>query len=238
MQENRSRLWELDQRKDDIRGWPVRDATGAPRGNIAKLIVDTDTQYITEAVLDDGTHIRAHDLVIGDRVVTLQPTAASAATGTPTPAAAPARAVPAPQQATAARKTAADDGDVVLQLADEELEVGKRRVSSGGVHVATHIVEQPVTKEVALHMEQVMVDRTPVDRPLSSAEAERYFRDQTVEVTAHSEVPVVEKRAHVVEEIVLKKTGAEHIEHVRDTVRHTDVNVTKLPTGGLQGGRR
>lgn len=78
--ENDADEWELDLDTDDIRGWPVRDLLGNLLGRVRKLLVDVDTQYIVEVVLDSGTHIPARELVIGDRFLRLhvpaRPTAA------------------------------------------------------------------------------------------------------------------------------------------------------------------
>lgn len=69
MLENQSLEWELDQESDDVRGWPVRDRMGNSLGKVRTLLVDTDTHYVIEVVLDDGTHIPARELVIGDHLL-------------------------------------------------------------------------------------------------------------------------------------------------------------------------
>lgn len=64
--------WELDLDSDDIRDWPVRDPLGNVLGRVRRLLVDIDTQYVVEVVLDNGTHLPARELVIGDRFLRLQ----------------------------------------------------------------------------------------------------------------------------------------------------------------------
>ena len=80
---------------------------------------------------------------------------------------------------------------------------------------------------MTLREEHVTVDRRPVDRALTDADAAA-FREQDITVTETAEVPVVAKQAHVVEEVVVGKQATEHTETVRDTVRRTDVEVEEL----------
>jgi len=131
-----------------------------------------------------------------------------------------------------------DENELVIPIVDEELEVGKRVVEQGGVRVHSHMTERPVEKSVRLRDERVTVERRPVDRALSTAEAEARFRDGSFEMKAVSEVPIVGKRAHVVEEIFITKTVTERIEKVRDTLRHTDAQVSELPAKHQPGDRR
>jgi len=111
---------------------------------------------------------------------------------------------------------------------EEEARVGKRAVEGGGVEVTTHVEETPVNEQVTLREETVTVDRLPVDRPVTDADLAA-MRDQTLEVTEHSEEAVVDKQARVVEEVVINKDARERTENVQDTVRRTDVDVEELP---------
>lgn len=117
------------------------------------------------------------------------------------------------------------DGEETLEVTEEELDVGKREVERGGVRVRTYVSERPVEEEVRVRDETVHVDRRPVDRTVSDAEAEDAFRERTVEMTETDEEVVADKRARVIEEIVLSKDVEERTETVRDTVRRTDVEV-------------
>ena len=120
--------------------------------------------------------------------------------------------------------------DVIIPLVDEELEIGKRSVEAGGVRVQTRTVTKEFRRDVPLREEHVTIERRRVDEPLTTADADAQLHDRAVEVKATSERPVVTKRAHAVEEIVLKKERAERIEQVQDTVRHTDVEIMDLAT--------
>ena len=117
-------------------------------------------------------------------------------------------------------------GETVIPIVEEELAVGKRQVQGGGARIHTYITEKPVSEQVTLREEQVIVDRRPVDR--TATDADMAFKEQSFEVTETSEVPVVSKTARVVEEVVVGKTATERTETVSDTVRRTDVDVEEV----------
>lgn len=119
-------------------------------------------------------------------------------------------------------------GERVFPVIVEEVAVGKREVGSGGARVETHVEERPIEEKVELREERVDVERRPVDRALSKEEADRAFEEQSVEVRATSEEPVVEKRARVKEEVVLGKEAGTRTETIRETVRETEAEVHQL----------
>jgi stress response protein YsnF len=119
------------------------------------------------------------------------------------------------------------EGDV-LEVVQEEVQVGKRQVESG-VRASTHVTETPVERDVNLREERVHVERRPVDRPADA----NAFREQTIEATEYVEEVVVSKSARVIEEIVFNKDVSERTAVVSDTVRRTDVEVEDLRSGEL-----
>ncbi|QHT68527.1 YsnF/AvaK domain-containing protein [Rhodocytophaga rosea] len=119
------------------------------------------------------------------------------------------------------------DSETSLPIIEEQLNVGKRVVETGGVRLRSRIIEKPVEENLRLREEHVRVERHPVNRPASEADLAG-FREGTVEMTERSEVPVVNKEARVIEEISLNKDVEEREETVRDTVRRTDVEVENL----------
>ncbi len=121
----------------------------------------------------------------------------------------------------------AANGEQVLQVVEENLEVGKREVQGGGVRAYTHVTERPVEESVTLHEEHVTVERHAVNQP-AGANAFNTATN-TMEVTEMKEVPVIAKEARVVEEVVVGKTATDRVETVHDTVRRTDVEVEKIP---------
>ena len=125
-------------------------------------------------------------------------------------------------------------GSASLPVIEEELQVGKRVVETGGVRLRSRIVETPVEEHLRLREEHVHVERNPVNRDATSADFDT-FREGTIELTEHAEVPVVAKEARVVEEVRLEKDVEERQETIRDTVRSTDVEVENLGTTGTTG---
>lgn len=121
--------------------------------------------------------------------------------------------------------------DQTIKVIQENLEVGKREVQTGGVRVRSRIVERPVEESLRLREERVSVQRTPVNRPATEADLNA-FKEGQIELTEHAEVPVVSKTANVVEEISVGKEVNERVETVRDTVRNTEVDVENVGTTG------
>lgn len=118
-----------------------------------------------------------------------------------------------------------------IPIIEEELQVGKRVVETGGARLRSRIIERPVEETLRLRHERVRVERNTVNRPATEADLANFRTgEQTIEVREHAEVPVVSKEARVVEEISLGKEVEEHQETVRDTVRRTDVQVDDLTT--------
>ena len=114
----------------------------------------------------------------------------------------------------------------VIPVVEEQLVVGKRDVSRGGVRVRSYVTETPVHEQVRLRDERINVERRSVDQPLSAADTDA-FRERTIDMTATGEEAVVGKTARVVEEVVVSKTASERVEDVSDTVRRTDVEVDR-----------
>lgn len=115
--------------------------------------------------------------------------------------------------------------DETIPVVQERLRVGKRETGHGRVRVRAYTVEEPVTESVDLREERVEIERRPVDRVATSADAA--FQDRTLEAEEYREEAVVEKEARVVEEIGLRKTSETHRKDISDTVRRTEVEIDK-----------
>ena len=122
--------------------------------------------------------------------------------------------------------TQARDGET-MQLAEERLDIGKRVVNRGTTRVRRFVVETPVEEQVNLRSERVTVERRPVSGGAVVNNPD--FTDKTIELTEMSEEAVVSKVARVKEEIALRKEAADRTETVRETLRHEDVEIEKVP---------
>ncbi|MBD2701441.1 YsnF/AvaK domain-containing protein [Spirosoma sp. BT702] len=119
------------------------------------------------------------------------------------------------------------ESDQSIKVIEENLEVGKRTVETGGVRLRSRIVAKPVEESIRLREERVTVSRTPVNRPATEADLTA-FQEGQIELFEHAEVPVVSKTANVVEEIAVGKAVTERDEVIHDTVRKTEVDVENL----------
>jgi len=117
------------------------------------------------------------------------------------------------------------EGDETVQLAEEQISVGKRLVNRGTTRIRRFVVETPVEESVTLHSERVSVERRPVTGDARVTDAN--FTDRTIEVTETDEEAVVGKTARVREEVVIRKDASDRVETIRDTVRREDIEITK-----------
>jgi len=126
------------------------------------------------------------------------------------------------------RSTYYNGGEMVIPIVEEEIQVGKQQVESGGVRVNTRVEEMPVQEQVTLRDEQVHVERHAVNRPATQADFAAVQQAGTLEVRETDEQAVVSKQARVVEEVVVNKEVQQRTENIQDTVRRTDVDIQEL----------
>jgi len=122
-----------------------------------------------------------------------------------------------------------------IPVIEEEVKVGKREVQRGGVRIFQRVSEIPISEDVTLREERVVVERIPVDKPASEADLGA-FKEGSTEIRERAEEPVVSKKARVVEEVRVGKEVKERKEKVRDTARRTDVEVERTGAGGGTAG--
>jgi uncharacterized protein (TIGR02271 family) len=127
------------------------------------------------------------------------------------------------------KKNVAAGEEARFPVVEETLAVGKRQVKGGEVRVRKYVTETPVEENVNLRQERVSVERRPVDRP-ASPDMVNDLHDETLEVTETHEEAVVEKKARVVEEVVVRKDVENQTQKVRDSVKRTDVQVDRSGT--------
>ena len=123
--------------------------------------------------------------------------------------------------------------DEVIPLAEEQVEVGKRRVDHA-TRIRRYVVETPVERQVTLRDETVEIERRrPVEGTSPGAGA---FEERTVEVHTSSEQPEVTKTVNIAEEVVVRKTVTERPETIRETVRKEQVEVNQDDRTAAQRG--
>ena len=114
-----------------------------------------------------------------------------------------------------------------IPVIEEQMNVGKRVVETGGARLRSRIIEKPVEASIRLREEHIRVERNPVNRPATEADFAN-FKEGDFEMTERAEVPVVGKESRVVEEIRMSKEVEEKDEKIRGTVKSTEVKVDKL----------
>ncbi|HYD30601.1 MAG TPA: DUF2382 domain-containing protein, partial [Azospirillaceae bacterium] len=87
-----------------------------------------------------------------------------------------------------------------IKEVEEEVNVGKRQVSRGGVRARTRVVERPVEETVSLKREKVNVEHHDVDRAISPKEAEEAFKEGSIEMEETAEETEVRKAARQIGE--------------------------------------
>jgi len=113
----------------------------------------------------------------------------------------------------------------VLRLAEEQLDVGKRVVEIGKARIRRFIVEKPVESQVTLHEEHAAMMRRAVNDPGNLKDVD--WSDKTFEITETAEQAVINKTAHIAEEVVIRVEGSDHVETVRDTIRRQQVELER-----------
>jgi uncharacterized protein (TIGR02271 family) len=200
-------------------------AEGLRRGGFLVVVSDlTDANYdIVVDILDDEGAIDFDAREEGWRSEGWTGASADAtSSGRPSGASEDTANWSATENAGAMQRSSPADEETIPVM-DEQVRIGKRDVNLGRVRVRAYVHEEPVTEQVNLRDERVILERRPVDRPLGASDDA--FQDRVIEADEHAEEAVVSKDARVVEEVALRKEGTERQETINETVRRTEVEV-------------
>jgi uncharacterized protein (TIGR02271 family) len=118
----------------------------------------------------------------------------------------------------------------VLRLAEEQLQVGKEMVETGRTRIRRFVTEREASSDVTLHDEHAEVLRRAIADPKYVGEID--WADDEIEVVETKEHALVNKTARIVEEVSLKKIGADHVETVKDKLRRQQVEIERLGPDG------
>ena len=195
--------YELEHGSQDIRGRPLVSPTGQKYGIIQDLLVSRDRTHVEAVRLDNGKVCAVEPLVIHEDAV-----------------------IYGKEAEAHARAGGTAVSEEVVPVVEEEVAIGKRVADHGrNIRVTTHVVKDRVSEDVHLRDETVSVQKRPVEREVSATDADDLLKSKTVSMTEHDEEAVVGKRAVVKEEVVVKKTAADRVEHVDETARRTEVDI-------------
>jgi uncharacterized protein (TIGR02271 family) len=119
--------------------------------------------------------------------------------------------------------------DNALQLAREELLVGKREVDNGSVLLRKVVQTQQASQPLDLRREEFVVDRSPLNnQQVNHAD----FRNQEIRIDLFREEPVVSTRNYVTEIVRLRKRVETDRQTVSDTVRRENVEIVRNDASG------
>lgn len=115
-----------------------------------------------------------------------------------------------------------------IPLSEEHLDVTKRDVERGSVHIHKDVIEGEETANVTLREEEVRVERHDVAAGHTSGQVpDDAFQEQDIDIPLRGEEAEVRKTARVREEVDISKSAQEHDEQVRGTVRREELHVDK-----------
>jgi uncharacterized protein (TIGR02271 family) len=117
--------------------------------------------------------------------------------------------------------------DNVLEVIEEELQVGKETVERGRMRIYNVVTEREVKHDVGLRDETIRVNRRPVNRSVTIDPD--LFRERSFEMVERDEIARVGKTARVIEEVSLGKEVAEKVETIKETLRRQDVQIEEIP---------
>lgn len=112
--------------------------------------------------------------------------------------------------------------EIELPVTEEEIVAETREVDRGAVRVHKNVVEEQQTLEVPVTEDEVTVTRRDVDREIDPSN-HQFGGD--IRVPLMGEEVVVEKHAHVVEEVEIRKTPVTRTDEVTETVRREEVRI-------------
>jgi uncharacterized protein (TIGR02271 family) len=116
---------------------------------------------------------------------------------------------------------------IVIPIIHEELEIGKRKVDTGGVRIHKSVHEEERTVDVPLIEEHVQVERVRIDKAVEGPVPVRHVGD-TIVVPVLEEVLVVQKQLRLVEELHIRKTRTEKHQPQTVTLRKEEATMERL----------
>jgi uncharacterized protein (TIGR02271 family) len=191
-------------------------------GTVVSVRVPHDQVAQASGILDLHRPINVHDRAVTSGVAPAAhvETAAKAITAMP---------LVGDQAVAVTQKLAAIHSDV-LQLAEEQLRIGKKNVETGQTRVRRFTTQRDVSRDVTLHEEHAEVLRTALTQPAALEEID--WADRVIELVESKEQALVSKTARLVEEVSLRSIGADHVETIHEKLRRQQAEVEQLDATG------
>jgi uncharacterized protein (TIGR02271 family) len=237
----------------DLRGWGVVAGDGTWLGNVGDVLLDRDSgepHYIAVALEPSvarqpggrPAYVRAAEarLDAAARRVHLDGVEGTMAHLMATRPGGQAGVAPSPLTAAIAADAPSTsipgaEGEVRMQLAEEELEIGKRIVGAGEVRVHKRVQTEQVREVVPVTREDVTVERRPL---AEGAGLEPRQEGDTWFIPIVEEELVIQKRLVAREELVIRKRQVVEEQVVEETLRRETPEVLGPGDTPLDDGPR
>jgi uncharacterized protein (TIGR02271 family) len=225
--------YKVESGDPDPRGWAVKTTDGRVAGRVEDLVIDTSAMKVRQLIVaPEGTSAstEGRSILLNTSDVDLRKDAREII----------ARSFPAGEVITGetptatsgmADRTAGSRGErdrTTLTRSEEELNVGKREVSSGEARIGKHVETERVREPITRRHEEVTTERRPVE---AGARADASIGNDEIRVPLMEEQVVVEKRPVVKEELVVGKRMVEEREVVEADVRREEFDVENPKPG-------
>jgi uncharacterized protein (TIGR02271 family) len=129
---------------------------------------------------------------------------------------------------TGTERTSGSTESTESPLYREELNIGKRQVSNGGVLLRKVVETENASKPVELRREEIVIERVNADDARAQARPDtQAFQQKEVVIELHREVPTAEKRAIATEVVRARKTVDTQRQTIADTVRREKINIDR-----------
>jgi uncharacterized protein (TIGR02271 family) len=112
-----------------------------------------------------------------------------------------------------------------MRLSEEQVKIGKREVTTGGVRLRKIVRTETVNQPVELQREEIVVERVPASE--ATGKAQHAFQEREIYVPLRREEPVIQKEAGVREEVRVRKDVRTDTQRVSEQVRKEDVEVER-----------
>lgn len=122
-----------------------------------------------------------------------------------------------------------------IQLHKEEMVVGKREVSNGGVLVRTVVQSENVSQPIELQREEYVIERIPASEAAARS-METAFKGGEIYIPLTREQPVTTKRTLLSEKVQIGKRVETDRQTVSTPVRSEDVEITKVSAKAAESG--
>lgn len=126
--------------------------------------------------------------------------------------------------------------EIKLQLRDETLTPVKEARQAGEVQLKKVVHEEQVDVPVTLRREEVVIERTPVNRAVSGTDTGITMDDdQTIRVPVYEETVELQKQTRVREEVALGKKTVEEQRTMHGTERHEEAKLEQTGNARVSG---